>query len=90
MKHKLRMTLTDVEKDLKINTIRKPLPRKCSQCGGKYFRRNLMEQWTGRNIGKRYGWHKDIAKVCIACMSEYESKKIIGMADVQFGRIIKL
>lgn len=89
-KSELRMTLADVEKDLQINTVRKPFSRKCSQCGKGYFRRNLMEQWTGRNEGHRYGWHKDIAKVCTGCMSEYESKRIIGIADVQFGRIIKL
>lgn len=87
MASKLKVTMVDVEKDLKINTVRRPPPRKCSQCGGKYFRRNLMEQWTGRNEGKRYGWHKDIAKVCVSCMSEHESRRIIGIADVQFGRL---
>lgn len=84
------ITATDVEKDLKINSARVPHKRKCSQCNGKYFRRNLMEQWTGRNIGHRYGWFKEVAKVCLDCMSEYESKRIIGIADVNFGKLVKL
>lgn len=82
-------TAADLEKDIfkNKNTLRRPLPRKCSQCGRKYFRRNMMEQWTGRNDGRRYGWHKDVAKVCLSCMSEAESRRIIGIADVQFGRL---
>ncbi len=90
MKSKLRMTISDIEKDLKINTLRRPLKRKCSQCGMPYFRRNLMEQWTGRNVGRRFGWHKDIAKVCLSCMTLEESKRIIGIADVQFGTLISI
>ena len=83
------ITASDIEKDLRVNTVRKPLSRKCSQCGRGYFRRNLMEQWTGRNDGHRYGWHKDIAKVCTKCMDENESKRIMAIADVQFSKLAK-
>lgn len=79
--------MTDIEKDLRINTRRNPPKRKCSDCGGKYFRGNLMEQWTGRNEGHRYGWHKDIVKVCTKCFSENDSRRCVGIADVRFGRI---
>lgn len=48
-----------------------------------------MEQWTGRNDGHRYGWHKDIAKVCTKCMDENESKRIMAIADVQFSKLAK-
>lgn len=90
MASKLNVTLTDIEKDLRINTARVPRKRMCSQCGRKYFRRNLIEQWTGRNEGHRYGWHKDLAKVCLNCMDVNESKRVIAIADVQFGKIVKL
>lgn len=87
---KLNATVSDIEKQIKINTLRKSPKRKCSHCNGPYFRRNKMEMWTGWNEGKRYGWHKDIAVVCLKCTSEQESKRIIGIADIQFGRLVKV
>lgn len=90
MASKLRVTTESIDKLVEINTVRKPPKRRCSQCGGPYFRRNLMEQWTGRNEGHRYGWHKDIAKVCTKCMDENESKRVIAIADVRFGKIEKI
>jgi len=89
MASKQNVTLTDIEKELKSGS-RIPLSRKCSQCGRGYFRRNLMEQWTGRNEGRRYGWFKEIAKVCLKCMDENESKRVIAIADVQFSKLAKL
>lgn len=69
-----------------INTVSKPLSRRCSSCGNSYFRRNRIEVWTGRNPGKRLGWHKDIASVCLKCQDVEESSRIIGIADVQFKK----
>jgi len=83
------ITASDIERDLKINTIRGPLKRRCSQCGQGYFRRNLAEVWTTRNLGRRYGWHKEIAKVCIKCQDENESKRILTICDVQFSKLVK-
>jgi len=84
------ITASDVDKDLRINTVRKPLSRKCSQCGGKYFRRNLTEMWTMRNPGKRFGWHKEIGKICLGCMGVPESNRITAIADIQYGKIVKV
>lgn len=67
-----------------INTVSKPPSRKCSGCGNPYYRVNTSQQWTGRNPGKRLGWHKDIVRFCTKCLSPEESKRIIAIADVQF------
>ena len=71
---------------LLINTISRPPAHRCSQCGKPYYRRNMMEAWTIRNPGKRIGWHKDIVKVCLACMDQRQAQGIIEIADVQFSR----
>lgn len=63
-----------------------PQTRKCSVCGKKYFRRNTMEQWTGRNPGRRYGWCKEIVKVCLECQTMSDSSKAIGLVSVQFKK----
>lgn len=89
--HKLEViTATDIDKQLNINTIRKPLSHKCSQCGKGYFRRNLTEMWTMRNPGKRFGWHKEIGKICLQCMDVPESNRITAIADIQYGKIVKI
>lgn len=68
-----------------------PVPRRCSQCGKPYFRRNRAEVWTSRNPGKKYGWVKEEARVCLACMDIKDSVRMLGVADVQFSRkIVKL
>ena len=74
-----------IEKKAFINTVSAPPKKQCSQCGKPYYRRNLIEVWTGRNPGKRLGWGKEIAKVCLNCQDVQESARIIGIADVQFA-----
>lgn len=76
---------------LRLNTYNMPLDgRRCGTCRKVYLRRNLTEMWTKREEGSRYGWEKDKAKTCMDCMSENESKKIIGIADVNFKKTIKI
>lgn len=67
-----------------INTITKPPKRRCSRCNSKYYRVNSVEQWTGRNMGKRLGWHKDRAKICLNCQDVRESIQMMELADVKF------
>lgn len=69
-----------------INTVSKPLKRRCSRCGEHYYRVNKLEQWTGRSPGKRLGWHKDIARVCTNCQGIKESLDLMEIADVQFSK----
>lgn len=83
------LTVTKVEQDLRLNTVRGPRSKRCSSCGKPYLRRNAMEVWTIQNAGHRYGWHKDIARVCTKCMSESEGERIMGIADVQFSKLVK-
>lgn len=75
--------------ELKLNIVRRPNARRCSQCGDPYHRRNVMEQWTVRAEGHRYGWEKDIAKTCTKCTSERESQKIINIAEVRYSEVVK-
>lgn len=82
-------SIRHIENELRLNTTRGPLFKRCSQCGKPYSRRNATEIWTTRNEGHRYGWHKDIARVCLKCMTVSESEKIIGIADVQFSKMEK-
>lgn len=73
-----------------MNTYQVPLKRKCSHCGKKYFRRNMMDIWTVRAPGQRYGWRKETVKVCMGCMDVHESRHIMKIADVKFSTVLKV
>lgn len=73
-----------------INTISKPPKRKCSDCGRTYYRVNKVHVWTGRNIGHRYGWHRDTANVCIKCMDPQSSTKILGLTHVHTNSLYRV
>lgn len=76
---------------LRLNTYNLPLNnRRCSHCKEVYRRRNVTEMWTVRAEGSRYGWQKDTARVCTKCMSEQESERIMGIADVQYKKTVKV
>lgn len=68
-----------------INTVSKPPARRCSQCGHPYYRVNAASLWTIRTPGKRLGWHKEIVKVCLKCMTKKQAEQVIRIADIQFS-----
>lgn len=80
------------EGELRLNNVyHLPLGnRRCSSCKKRYLRRNITEMWTVRAEGCRYGWQKDTAKICMDCMDEAESNRIIGIADVQYRKTVKM
>ena len=64
------------------------ITRKCDRCGDAYFRRNLIEAWTIRSAGHRRGWHKEVAKVCVKCMSVSESRRIFSIVGVSIEPVM--
>ena len=58
-------------------------PRRCSICGKTYHRRNLQEVWDVRNPGRRIGWHKEVIKTCMNCLSKQQALRIISIAIVK-------
>lgn len=56
---------------------RKKSDKNCSICGKNYFRRNRFEAWTSQNPGKREGWEKKVAKICLACMNAAQSSSAL-------------
>ena len=59
-----------------------PQGRHCTACGAAYHRRNLTEVWDVRNAGHRTGWHKAIARLCMACMSADKARRVLFLAHV--------
>jgi hypothetical protein len=57
--------------------------RRCGRCGEPYARRNLIEIWDTRNEGHRDGWHKTIARVCLKCQSDAESRRVLVLAHIR-------
>jgi hypothetical protein len=58
----------------------KHTPRRCSVCGDKYNRRNLVESWTTQNQGHRAGWMKTEMRVCTRCSAEPQARRLVIVA----------
>lgn len=76
---------------MRTRTITKPVPlhrqtRICTNCGDPYHRRNLVEGWTVRNPGHRKGWHKQIEKLCLNCVSVSKMHRILDIAEASFEK----
>jgi hypothetical protein len=56
--------------------------RTCDHCGKSYHRRNLTEVWDRRNPGARTGWHKTLVRLCLACMSESQMRRMLMVVAV--------
>ena len=56
--------------------------RRCDSCNEPYFRRNLVEAWTVRATGHKRGWFKEVAKVCINCMSVGTARRVFALVGV--------
>ena len=59
-----------------------PNTRKCDGCGAVYFHRNLIECWTVRASGHRKGWFKEVAKLCMSCMTASHARRVFNMVGV--------
>jgi hypothetical protein len=50
----------------------------------------VTEAWTSRVPGKRFGWTKERAVICVHCMDEKRARRMLGIVDVQFKRVEQL
>jgi len=65
----------------------------CEKCGYSYYRRNLLECWTGRAPGSRTGWVKTEMKLCNTCLPTVQAQRMFivsGMRLTKTGRVVKL
>lgn len=64
--------------------------RTCDGCQKVYYRCNETKVWDQRNPGKRAGWRVTRVRLCMACESEAESRRmlmVVGMRITKQGSV---
>jgi len=56
--------------------------RRCYGCGKQYLRVNIVDVWTLRMPGKRFGWLKQKVKLCNACCSQRQAHQMMSITHV--------